>query len=114
MPEPLNKELYEKIKKEIFYKYPKNSAYRSGLLVKKYKEAGGTYSGNKQTSNLKRWFNEKWTNQRGEIGYKYKNDVYRPNIRISDKTPKTFNELSKKEIEKAKKEKKIIGRVKRF
>lgn len=36
--EPLNKELYLKVKKEVYKKYPKHSAYRSGLLVKKYKE----------------------------------------------------------------------------
>ncbi len=114
MPTPVNKVLYEKIKKEVYAKYPKHSAYRSGLLVKKYKEAGGTYTGNKQTSNLKRWFNEKWTNQRGETGYKYKGDVYRPNIRINDKTPKTFNEISKSKLEKAKKEKAKKGRIKRF
>ena len=35
---PKDKKLYEKVKKEIFKKYPKNSAYRSGLLVKTYKE----------------------------------------------------------------------------
>ena len=43
MSEPTNKKLYEKVKKEIYKKYPKNSAYRSGLLVKTYKERGGKY-----------------------------------------------------------------------
>ena len=38
MPTPTDKELYEKIKKEIYLKHPKHSAYRSGILVKKYKE----------------------------------------------------------------------------
>ena len=78
MPKPNDKELYEKIKKEITNKY-KPSAYRSGFLVKKYKEEyykkhknNNAYSGDRQNSNLKRWFSEKWTNQRGEIGYKIK------------------------------------------
>ena len=120
MPQPTDEKLYEKIKNELFKKY-KPSAYRSGLLVQKYKEEyvkkhnnNNYYRGNKTNSNLKRWFNEKWTNQRGEIGYKNKSDVYRPTIRINDKTPTTFNELTKNQINKAKKEKAKTGRVKRF
>ena len=94
---------------------------QSGLLVKKYKEEyikkhnnKNYYKGNKETSNLKRWFNEKWTNQRGEVGYKKKGDIYRPTIRINEKTPITFNELTKNQIERAKKEKATKGRVKKF
>ena len=120
MPQPTDDKLYEKIKNELFKKY-KPSAYRSGLLVQRYKEEyvkkhknNNYYRGNKATSNLKRWFDEKWTNQRGEIGYKNKSDVYRPTIRINDKTPTTFNELTKNQIIKAKKEKEKTGRVKRF
>ena len=120
MPQPTDDKLYEKIKNELFKKY-KPSAYRSGLLVQKYKEEfvkkhnnNNYYRGNKTNSNLKRWFNEKWTNQRGEIGYKNKSDIYRPTIRINDKTPTTFNELTKNQITKAKKEKEKTGRVKRF
>ena len=45
--EPLDKELYEKLKKEIWAQYKLPSAYRSAQLVRKYKEAGGTYSGEK-------------------------------------------------------------------
>ena len=72
------------------------------------------YSGNKENSNLKRWFAERWTNQRGETGYKKKGDVYRPTIRINSKTPTTFNELTLEQIIKAKKEKSKSGRVKGF
>ncbi|MEW3935596.1 DUF5872 domain-containing protein, partial [Pseudomonas aeruginosa] len=57
---------------------------------------------------------EKWTNQRGEIGYKNKSDVYRPTIRVNKKTPTTFNELTKNQINKAKQEKLKNGRVKKF
>ena len=120
MPHTTDEKLYEKIKNELFKKY-KPSAYRSGFLVQKYKEEfvkkhnnNNYYRGNKTNSNLKRWFNEKWTNQRGEIGYKNKSDIYRPTIRINDKTPTTFNELTKNQIIKAKKEKEKTGRVKRF
>jgi hypothetical protein len=120
MNEPTDKKLYEKIKNDIFLKYINPSAYRSGLLVKKYKEeyvkkyGNNNYYGNKENSNLKRWFDEKWRNQRGEVGYKKKGDIYRPTIRINEKTPTTFNELTSRQIIKAKKEKKEKGRVKKF
>ena len=115
MPEPLNKELYEKVKREIYSKYPEHSAYRSGLLVKEYKRQGGKYKGTEtKTTGLNRWFAEKWTNQRGEVGYKYKSDVYRPNVKVTDKTPTTFKELSKEEIKKARLEKAKTGHVRKF
>ena len=120
-PTPRDIILYNKIKKEISEKY-KHSAYRSGLIVKKYKEEyvkkynrDDAYIGDKpKLSNLQRWFLEDWKNQRGETGYKYKDDIYRPTIRINNDTPTTFNELSKDQIIKAKKEKATKGRVKRF
>ena len=115
MSEPANQELYDKAKKDIYAKYPVHSAYRSGLLVKTYKERGGKYIGKEnKSSGLNRWFREIWSNSRGELGYKYKNDVYRPTKRINDKTPTTFKELTKEQIEKAKAEKSKTGRVKKF
>jgi hypothetical protein len=120
MPTPTDEKLYESMKKDLFKKY-KPSAYRSGLLVPKYKEEYvkkhknyNYYSGSRENSNLKRWFDEKWQNQRGEIGYQKKTDVYRPTIRINDKTPTTFNELTKNQIKKAMNEKARTGRVKKF
>ena len=119
---PVDIKLYEKVAKQIKKKYPKHSAYRSGLLVKEYKKQFSAkygnkkkpYTGTKGKGNLSRWFKENWTNQRGETGYKKKGDVYRPNKRVTKDTPKTFKELSKKDLEKAKKEKKEKGRVKKF
>ena len=121
-PIPRDKKLYNKVKKKIYKKYPKHSAYRSGLLVQKYKKDFKKKCGNKnpyigkktKKSGLRRWFDEKWVNQRGEVGYKYKNDVYRPSKRITKKTPITHNELTKKEIKRARKIKYTRGRVKRF
>ena len=120
MPTPTDKGWYGKIKKEITAKY-KPSAYRSGKIVKKYKEEyykkhknNNSYTGNRENSNLKRWFSEVWLNQRGEVGYKNKNDIYRPTIRINDKTPVTFQELNKKQIDRAMKEKARTGKVKKF
>jgi len=118
---PKDKDLYEKIKKEIYKKYPINSAYRNGLLVKNYKKeyekkhkSKDAYEGKKRNEGLTRWYKEVWLNQRGNIGYEKKGDIYRPSIRINEKTPTTFNELSKKRIKEAIKEKKTTGRVKKF
>ena len=103
------------MKAEVYAKYPKHSAYRSGLLVKEYKRRGGTYEGKeKQTEGLNRWFLEKWSNQRGEVGYKYKNDVYRPTVKATKDTPTTFAELKPTEIERARREKYLKGRVLKF
>ena len=56
---PANKQLYEQVKKEIYEKHPKHSAYRSGLLVREYKKRGGTYIGKEnKSSGLNRWFRE--------------------------------------------------------
>ncbi len=115
MAEPKNKKLYEKVKKEVYKKYPKHSAYRSGLLVKEYKKQGGTYIGKKDTGKgLTRWFKEKWRNQDGGVGYKKKGDVYRPTVKVNSKTPATYKELTPAQIKKAQKEKKATGRVKKY
>ena len=120
---PVDLKLYNKTKKIIYKKNPIHSAYRSGNLVKTYKKAftkkygirKQPYIGKKETKKgLKRWFDEKWVNQRREVGYKYKNDIYRPSKRITKKTPKTHKELKKKEIKRARREKYRTGRVKRF
>ena len=119
---PTDKDLYDRIKQRVYNEIPKHSAYRSGHLVKEYKHAfqkkhgsKSPYKGTKKDDKgLSRWFKEEWKNQRGEVGYKKKGDVYRPTKRINSKTPTTYNELSKSQIERAKKEKKKTGRVKKF
>ena len=106
MPTPANKELYEKIKKKLYEEMPKHSAYRSSILVKRYKEAGGTYIGKKnKNSGLIRWHKESWKNQRGGEGYKKKGDVYRPTKRVDSKTLTPISELSK-EVKKESNERK--------
>ena len=113
--EPLDKELYEKLKKEIWEQYKLPSAYRSAQLVKKYKEAGGTYSGEKnKNEGITRWLREVWESDKGTKNYPHKNSVYRPTIRIKKDTPATFSELTPAEIERAKAEKARTGRVKKF
>ena len=115
--------LYDKTKRAVYKRIPKHSAYRSGVLVKEYKqrfrEKYGTrrqpYLGKKATKKgLGRWFREKWANQRGEIGYKHKSDIYRPTRRVTAKTPVTHKELSAARVRRARRTKRIRGRVARF
>lgn len=114
--QPVDKPLYDSIKKK--YASMKHSAYKSGLIVKQYKKAfrekhgdKKPYRGKKTQKGLTRWFKEDWRNQRGEVGYKKKGDIYRPTKRITKDTPKTLSELKPSEIERAKKEKAAKGRA---
>ena len=116
---PSDTKLYEKVKKQIYKKYPKHSAYRSGLLVQEYKRQykgrGQPYKGVKpKKTGLSRWFKEKWVSDTGKVGYTTKSSIYRPSKRITSKTPTTWDELSKKRIKSAKLEKARTGRVKLF
>ena len=121
--EPTDQALYDKTKRRVYKKHPKHSAYRSGILVQTYKKSfkkkygsnRSPYKGEKPTDRgLKRWFNEKWVNQRGEVGYKNKSDIYRPSRRVTKKTPKTHGELTRKQVKRARREKYKKGRVRRF
>jgi hypothetical protein len=89
-----NPELYEKAKEVVYKQYPKHSAYRSGQLVKKYKEMGGTYSGKKPKGGLTSWFKEDWKS----IGGDY--PTYRPTIRVNKDTPLTASEIDPKQAKK--------------
>lgn len=122
MPEPRDKKLYGEIKKKVYKKIPKHSAYRSGILVKSYKKAykkkhgnDNSYIGKKtKKKGIARWFREKWVNQDGKVGYHSKSDIYRPSKRITRKTPTTHKEISKRELKRARSEKYRKGRVKKF
>lgn len=95
MPIPTHPKLYEKAKRIADRTYKKSSAYKSGFIVKTYKDLGGKYKEDNKTRNLTRWFREKWT----DIGKK-SYPVYRPTRRISKKTPKTLSELNLKNMKK--------------
>lgn len=115
MPEPSNKALYERVKKEVIKKNPKHSAYRSAQIVKIYKQRGGGYTGKKDTGKgLSRWFKEDWRTEKGKKTYKEGGTIFRPTKRVSSKTPTTMSELTASEKKKAIKEKKTTGRVKKY
>lgn len=88
MPIIDNQPLYDKVKKEADKIYAKPSAYKSGYIVKKYKELGGTYTDDNKPKKLERWMNEKWQDV-GGLEY----PVYRPTKRISKDTPLLPDEI---------------------
>lgn len=93
--EPNNKKLWEQAKNEVFKIYKTNSAYRSGAIVKKYKELGGTFKGTKTKEGLTRWFKEKWEDVGGQ-----EYPVYRPTKKVSKKTPLTKSEIDPENLKK--------------
>jgi hypothetical protein len=105
MPTPKDKVLYQKVKKMADEIYKKPSAYKSGYIVKKYKELGGEYIDDNKPKELKRWFNEKWADV-GQQAY----PVYRPTIRINKQTPLLVSEINPKQLkEQIKLKQKIKG-----
>lgn len=119
---PVDPKMYERVKKRIYKKYPKHSAYRSGLLVQAYKKEFAKKYGKKEPytgtktrrEGLSRWFAENWKSDTGNYRYTSKRSVYRPTKRITKDTPLTFSELTKKEIQLAKRTKARKGRIARF
>jgi hypothetical protein len=95
MPTIDNPDLYETAKKIADKTYSKPSAYKSGFIIKKYKELGGTYSGKKENKGIRRWIKEDWRDVGGE-DY----PVYRPTKRVSKDTPLTASEIDPANLKK--------------
>ena len=59
---PANKKLYDEVKDRVYKEQPKHSLYRSARIQKEYKDAGGTYIGDKpgDKSGIKGWMDAKW------------------------------------------------------
>lgn len=121
--QPTDMQLYNQVKRRVYRAIPQHSAYRSGHLVQTYKRAFGRKYGprkspylgrRKSQTGLSRWFQEEWRNQRGEVGYRYRSDVYRPTRVVSRKTPRTFRELGSRRIASARRRKARSGRVRLF
>jgi hypothetical protein len=95
MPVIDNPKLYAMAKKCAEAVYTKPSAFRSGYIVKKYKELGGTYSDDKSPKKLKQWFAEKWQDVGGR-----EYPVFRPTVRVNKTTPLTVQEVSPSNLKK--------------
>lgn len=95
MPVVNDPELYQKAKDQVDKIYKKNSAYRSGMYVKTYKDMGGTYSEDDQPKKLKQWYQEKWQ----DVGHR-SYPTYRPTIRVNASTPLTVHEIDRDNLKK--------------
>jgi hypothetical protein len=85
----MDPDIYYRAKRWADETYKKPSAFKSGAIVKKYKELGGRYIGaEKQKTSLRRWFKEEWKDIGGK-GY----PVFRPTIKINAKTPLVPEEI---------------------
>ena len=128
-PTPKNKALYEKVKRMANKKFTApSSIYRSSWIVQTYKSLGGTYTGKAKpkSTGLARWFKEKWVDLKRPIKpakNKPKSAKYmpcgrpsaksaksgyplcRPSVRVTKKTSRTYKEISKKSLSRAKKQK---------
>jgi hypothetical protein len=93
MPVIIDKELYEIAKQKADKIYKKSSAYKSGYIVKTYKQMGGRYKDDNKPKKLKNWFLENWK----DIGNK-DYPVYRPTRRINNMTPLTVSEIDKSNL----------------
>lgn len=61
---------------------------------------------------LKRWFKEKWTDEKGNVCGSAKNKrtkVCRPSRKVSSKSPKTWSQMTKAEKAKVVRAKRKIG-----
>lgn len=129
---PTDKKLYKYVKSLANKKFKSpTGVYKSSWIVKKYKSLGGKYKSinkDNKSSGLKRWYKEQWIDlnrpikKHGQIiGYHHcgrssqkssKNyPLCRPSKRVSSKTPKTYHQISKKSLRKAKHEKKNYHRI---
>jgi hypothetical protein len=107
MPTPADPKLYEEAREYIFSKYKKNSAYRSGAVVKHYKQMFAKRHPNKEAyiddnkpKNIKRWFEEKWIDVNPLLGKNYAKayPLYRPTKMINKMTPALVSEIPQSEL----------------
>ena len=132
-PTPLDAKLYAKVKAEADRIYLTHSAYKSGWIVKTYKERGGMYAPspneskhtNVKTTGLTRWFKEAWVDINRPLPSKNNNIKYatcgrkeatlrgtyplcRHSKHINALSPKTPTEFTPQALAKAKKDKQRI------
>lgn len=99
MPTPIDKELYEQVKKKVKDRYNiKRSPFVSGAIVKEYKNQGGKYKNDKSENKLTRWFEEKWVDINPLLGIQNKSAYafFRPTVKVSERTPELAQSVKKK------------------
>jgi len=131
---PVDSRLYKYVKRLADQKFEsKTGVYKSSWIVREYKKRGGRYKGEKNKkslSGLKRWYREEWVdlnrpirNSKGKtIGYKpcgrsnirskEKYPLCRPSKRVSKSTPRTYKEIGKRSLSRAKRDKQRVTRHK--
>lgn len=106
----LDQRLYDAVKRHADKVYDKPSAYKSGYIVRKYKDLGGRYSDSGEDSSkktlrpLEKWFKEDWKN----VAKKGQYPVLRPSKRIDASTPLTISEVDPVDLRKQIKRKQVI------
>jgi hypothetical protein len=95
MPLVLDQPLYDRVKAYADTIYSKPSAYKSGFIVKLYKQNGGKYAEDSKPKKLDQWFKERWTDV-GDKDY----PVLRPTVRVNKTTPLTVQEIDPKNLKK--------------
>lgn len=107
---PKDKKLYEKVKKQADEIYKKPSAYKSGYIIKTYKQLGGEFIDDNKPKELKAWFKAQWMDinpNKTKTSY----PVYRPTIRVNKQTPLLVSEINPKQLkEQIKLKQKIKGK----
>lgn len=93
MPIVDNLELYQYVKQKADDVYHKNSAFKSGWIVKMYKHLGGTYTEDNQRKKLAEWYKESWQ----DVGHK-NYPVFRPTKRVTKDTPLLASEIDPKNL----------------
>ena len=107
MDKAIDKDLYEKVKREVYAKMQTHSAYRSAQVIKEYKKQGGLFHEDHKERKLTRWFKEEWKDvnpNKTKDSY----PVYRPTVRVSKDTPLTYNEIDPTDLIKQSKRKQVI------
>jgi len=111
MPTPKDSKLWENAKARVKKRvkvWP--SAYASGQLVQEYKQMGGKFKGDRLSSDLSRWYKEKWLDVckwpkevpcgREKVDKKRAFPYCRPSVKVTDETPTTVQKLTKNERKK--------------
>lgn len=108
MPTPTDSGLYQEASDFIMSRYKKNSAFASGAIVKHYKQQfkkkygpdTPPYSDDNKPKKLKKWFGEKWVNINPLIGILDDDayPVFRPTIKVNEKTPTLMQAIPKKRL----------------